>query len=59
VYGCGQDLASPGWGPVTGYSEHSGEDSGPIKDGEFLEQLSDCLLFKKDSSPCSLCACTD
>jgi hypothetical protein len=31
--------------------EHGNEPSRSIKGGEFLDLLSDCQLFKKDSAP--------
>jgi hypothetical protein len=33
--------------------EHGNEPSGSIKWGEFLDQLSDCYVLKKDSAPWS------
>jgi len=33
---------------VTGSFQHSNEPSGSIKGGEFLDQLSNCQLLKKD-----------
>jgi hypothetical protein len=36
---------------VAGSCEHGNEPSGSIKGGEFLDQLSDCQLLKKDSAP--------
>jgi hypothetical protein len=38
---------------VAGSSEHGNELLGSIKGGEFLDQLSDCQLLKKDSAPWS------
>jgi hypothetical protein len=40
-------------GPVAGSCECSNEPSGTIKDGEFLDQVNDCLFLKKDSDPWS------
>jgi hypothetical protein len=36
---------------VAGHCERSNEPSGCIKDGKFLEYLSDYWLWKKDSAP--------
>jgi hypothetical protein len=38
-------------GPVAGSYEHGNEHSGSKNGGEFLDQLSDCWLFRKDSAP--------
>jgi hypothetical protein len=38
---------------VASSCEHDHESSGSIKGGEFLDQLSDYQLFKKDSVPWS------
>jgi hypothetical protein len=38
---------------MVGPCEHSNEPLGSIKDGEFLGQLSDYQLLKKDSVPWS------
>jgi hypothetical protein len=35
---------------VAGCCEHGNEPSGSIKGGEFVDQLSDCQLVKKDSA---------
>jgi hypothetical protein len=35
----------------SGFCEHGNEPSGSIKGGEFLDQLNDCQLLKKDSGP--------
>jgi hypothetical protein len=36
--------------PVAGSCEHGNEPSGSIQGGEFLDQLSECSLLKKDSA---------
>jgi hypothetical protein len=38
---------------VAGSCEHGNEPSGSIKCGDFVYQLSDYQLLKKDSAPCS------
>jgi hypothetical protein len=38
----GGDASGLGAGPVPGSCEHGNETSGFIKNGEFLDQLSDC-----------------
>jgi len=38
---------------VTGFSEHGNETSGSIKEGDFLDQLSDYQLLKKEFVPWS------
>jgi hypothetical protein len=45
------DLYYSGSGLVAGSREHDNELSGYIKDREFLDQLSDYWLLKKDSAP--------
>jgi len=35
---------------VAGLCEHGNEFSASIKGGEFLDQLSDCMLLRKDSA---------
>jgi hypothetical protein len=42
------DASGLGWGPVVGCCVHGDERSSSIKGGEFLDQLSDCQLLKKD-----------
>jgi len=44
--GSGEDL-------VVGSCQHGNEPSGCIKDGEFLDQLSDYQLLKYNSAPCN------
>jgi hypothetical protein len=39
---CGLNSSGSGQGPVVGYCEHGNGPSGSIKDGEILDQLSDC-----------------
>jgi hypothetical protein len=41
VGGCGLDLCSSGYGPVANACEHGNKPSDSIKDGEFLDKLSD------------------
>jgi hypothetical protein len=36
---------------VAGFCEHGNEPSGSIKGGEFLDQLNEYWLLKKDSAP--------
>jgi len=36
---------------MAGSCEHGNEPSGSVKDVEFLDQLSDCQLLKKDYAP--------
>jgi hypothetical protein len=50
---CGVDASGSGWNPVTGCCEHGNEPSVSIKGGEFLDQLSEYFLLKKDSAPWS------
>jgi hypothetical protein len=49
----GLDSSGSGQGPVADCCERGNEPLGSIKDGEFLDWLSDCLLLKKDSAPWS------
>jgi hypothetical protein len=37
---------------VAGCCKYGNESAGCIKDGEFIDQLSDCQLLKKTSVPC-------
>jgi hypothetical protein len=46
------DSSGSGWGPVEASCKHVIELLGSIKYWEFLEQLSDWWLLKKDSVPC-------
>jgi hypothetical protein len=46
------DTTGSGQGPVVDPCEHSNESSGSIKDGDFLDWLSDYYLLK-DSAPWS------
>jgi hypothetical protein len=45
------DSSGSGHRPVAGCCESVNERWGSIKGGEFLEQLSDCQLLKKDCVP--------
>jgi hypothetical protein len=47
---CGLDSSGTGWGPVVGFCEHGNKPLASMKGGEFLDQLSDCWLLKKDSA---------
>jgi hypothetical protein len=47
----------PGQGPVAGSGRHDNEPSNLIKGGEFLDQLSDYQLLKKDCDPWSFAVC--
>jgi hypothetical protein len=38
---------------VGSFNKHGNETSASIKGEEFIEQLSDCKLHKKDSDPCN------
>jgi hypothetical protein len=49
VGGCVLDASSTGWGSVAGCCVHGNERSGSIKGREFLGQLSDYNLLKKES----------
>jgi hypothetical protein len=49
----GLDTSISGYGPMASSSKHGYEPSGSIKDGRFLEQLSDHQLLKKNSAPWS------
>jgi hypothetical protein len=48
---CGLDSSGSGHGPMVGSCEHGNELPSSIKGGEFLDQLSDNKLLKKDSVP--------
>lgn len=48
---CGLDSSSLRLGPVVGSSEHGNEPSGSKESKEFLAQLSDYYILKKDSAP--------
>jgi hypothetical protein len=50
VWGRGLVSAGSEYGPVTGFCEHGNEPSGSIKDGEFLDLLSDHQLLKDCST---------
>jgi hypothetical protein len=52
VEGCGVDSSGSGKRPVAGSCEHGNETSGSIRSGEFLDQLGDYKLVRKDS--CSM-----
>jgi hypothetical protein len=45
---CGLDASDAGQGPAAGFCEHGNEPSGSIKGWEFLDQLSNYKLLKKD-----------
>ena len=47
--GCGLDLSGLGWGQVVGCCEHGCEVAGKFR--EFFDQLRNCQLFKKNSTP--------
>ena len=48
---CGLDGSGTGQGQVVGCCEHVHEPSGFTKCWEFLDQLRNCWLLKKDSAP--------
>jgi len=50
---CGLDLSASGKEQAAGSREHANGPSGSIRDGEFLDWLSDYYLPKKDSAPWS------
>jgi hypothetical protein len=48
------DASGLGLGLVAGSCEHGNETSGFIKAENFLDNLSECQVLKKDSAACSL-----
>jgi hypothetical protein len=46
-----RDLTGPGYGPMAGFCKNCDEPSGPITWGQFVDQLSDHKLIKKDPAP--------
>jgi hypothetical protein len=50
MWECGLDTSGLRYGPVAGFYEDSNEPSGSVKGGEFIDQLNDCELLKKDSA---------
>jgi hypothetical protein len=47
------DSSGSGQGPVASSYQQGNEPSGSIKGQRFIDQLVDCQLLKKDSSPWS------
>jgi hypothetical protein len=45
---CKLDSSGSSWGPVAGFCKYGNEPSNSIEYGEFLDQLSDYPLLKKD-----------
>jgi hypothetical protein len=52
MWDCELGSLGSGYGPVVGSCEHGNGTSGYVKEGEFLDWLSNCQVFK-DSAPCS------
>ena len=50
MWGHGLDRAGSGQGQLAGTCEYGNEHSGSIKCGEFLDQLQNGYLLKKDSA---------
>jgi hypothetical protein len=48
-YVSGLDLSGPGQDPMAGSCEHGNVNSGSIKGREFLDQVNDCQILKKES----------
>jgi hypothetical protein len=46
---CGLDSSGLKWRQVAGSCEHDNEPSGSVRHWEFLEWMSNCWLFRKDS----------
>jgi len=47
------DASGSGWGPVAGPFEYDNEPSGSIRNGEFLNYLSEYQLLKNNLAPYS------
>jgi hypothetical protein len=52
--GCRLGSSDSGRGQAAGCCQHGNETLDSIKDGEFLDKMSQCQLLKQGSAPCSL-----